>query len=95
MKIKAKIKGKDVIIELQPMDGLDFFDIETEFRLGRIKFSKFAQDVIKECIASPVEARDINFFNENPRLLDKIVSKCMTISNMGLSKEEEIEIIEE
>lgn len=95
MKIKAKIKGKDVIFELQPMDGLDFFDIETEFKLGRIKFSQYAQAIIKECIANPAEARDINFFNENVKVLDKIIFQCGKISNVGLLKEEEIEIIEE
>ena len=73
MKIKAKIKGQEVVFELQPMEGLDYYDIETEFKLGRLKFSEYAGAVIKECIASPAEAREVKYFEKRPKLLDKIV----------------------
>lgn len=95
MKIKAKIKGQEVTFELQPMEGLDYYDIETEFKMGRLKFSEYAGAIIKECIASPAEARDVKFFKENPKVLDKLVFQCGKISNAGLLQEEEIEIIED
>ncbi|MGL4484918.1 MAG: hypothetical protein ACRCUS_08205 [Anaerovoracaceae bacterium] len=95
MKLKCKIKGKEVTIELQAMNGLDYYDIQTSFRMGQIKFSEYAAAVIKECVATPTTAREIKFFEDSPSLLDKIVFQCGKISNAGLLKEEEIEIIEE
>lgn len=95
MKIKAKIKGQDVVFELQPMEGLDYYDIESELKMGRMKFSQYAGSIIKECVASPAEARDIKFFKDSPRVLDRIIYHCGEISNAGLLKEEEIEIIED
>ncbi|MGL5904777.1 MAG: hypothetical protein ACRCZO_18985 [Cetobacterium sp.] len=95
MKLKCKIKEKEVTIELQAMNGLDYYDIQTSFRMGQIKFSEYAAAVIKECVATPTTAREIKFFEDSPSLLDKIVFQCGKISNAGLLKEEEIEIIEE
>ncbi len=95
MKLKAKVKGKDVTFELQEMDALDFYDIQTSFMLGQVKFSQYAQAIIKECIASPVEAREIDYFRTCPKLLDKIVLQCSRVSKVGLTEEEQIEIIEE
>lgn len=95
MKIKAKIAGKEVVIELQSMTPLDYYDVDTEFRMGRLKFSQYAQAIIKECIASPVEARDIKFFEDSPKILDKIIYQCSKISKVGLLEKESFEIIEE
>lgn len=95
MKIKAKVKGKDVTFELQEMDALDFYDIQTAFKMGQMKFSEYAQAIIKDCIATPLEARKVEYFKTCPNLLDKILFQCAKISKVGLLEEEEIEIIEE
>ena len=95
MKIKCDVKGKETVIELQEMDALDFYDIQTSFNMGQIKFSDYAQAIIKECIAKPVEARDVDFFRTCPKLLDKIVFQCARVSKVGLTEKEKIQIIEE
>lgn len=86
---------EEKIFELQEMDALDFYDIQTAFRMGQLKFSEYAQGIIKECVASPAEARKIEFFHKNPKLLDKLIFQVANMSKVGFMKEPEIEIIEE
>lgn len=95
MKIKFKKDGKEIILTLQPMDALDFYDMWFVFSKGQIKFSDYAKFVIHECVADPVEARDIEFFRSCPATLDEIVFQCQQLSKAGLTVESKIEIIEE
>ena len=95
MKLKVKFNGKDEMMEIQGMNALDYYNVMTKFRLGQIDFKNYGADILKECIVSPVEARDIKYFDDKPKVLDVVLGKIAEISDVGLEKEVEIEIIEE
>lgn len=95
MKLKIKQKGKEHIFEIQEMSPLEMYNITTELRLGHIDFKRSAEQIIKECVVSPVEARKLEYFEEIPRVLDVLTTKCSEISKVGLTDSIEIEVIEE
>ncbi len=94
MKIKLKHKGKEYKFTIQEMTPLDYYNEQTKLRLGQIDFKTFTATIIKECIAEPVQARDIKYFEQIPRILDVIVGKIGEISDVGLEEKLEIEIEE-
>lgn len=93
--IKKDGKQENIEFELQEMDSLDFYDLQTSFKMGQIKFSDYAKAVIKECIASPAEARDIKFFKNEVDVLDKLTFQCGLLSNAGFLEKKKLEIITE
>lgn len=95
MKVKIKFKGKVYEFEIQEMSALDYYNIMTKFRLGQIDFKEYAGAVLKECVASPAEARKIDYFEKMPKIADLLLNKCAQVSEVGLEEEIEIETIEE
>lgn len=95
MKIKLKCNGTEEEFVIQEMEGLDYYNISTRFKMGQIDFKQYGAEIIKECVVYPVEARNIEYFANKPRMLDVLILKIGNISNAGLLDIVEIETIEE
>lgn len=95
MKVKYKFKGKEYEFEIQEMSALDFYNVMTEFKLGRKDFKAYAEAIFAECVVKPVEARKVDYFEKIPKIADLLLNKCAQVSEVGLEEDAEIEIIEE
>lgn len=95
MKLKLKHKDKTHEFEIQEMEPLDYYNIQTKLKFGQVDFKDFAQEIISECVVSPIEARKIEYFKDMPRILDVLCGKIEKICDLGLSEKVEVEIIEE
>lgn len=95
MKIRVKHNGKQEEFIIQEMEALDYYNISTRFKMGQIDFKQYGQAIISECVVSPADARNIEYFANKPRILDTLILKIADISNVGLLDIVEIETIEE
>lgn len=95
MKLNLKHKGQAHNFEIQEMSALDYYNVQTKLNLGQIDFKTFAQEIISECVVSPVEARKLQYFEKIPRVLDMLCGQISKISEVGLEEKVEIETIEE
>lgn len=95
MKVRVKHNGKQEEFIIQEMEALDYYTISTRFKLGQIDFKQYGQAIIRECIVSPADARNIEYFADKPRILDTLMLKIADMSNVGLLDTVEIETIED
>lgn len=95
MKLKLKHKGEVHDFEIQEMSALDYYNAQSKLKLGQTDFKGFAAEVIAECVASPAEARKVEYFENMPKVLDVLCGQIGKICDAGLEENVEIEVIEE
>ncbi len=67
---KEKDDYDKVLLEIQPMDKFIFNKVEGHF-IRDLDLEKFAGNIFREMIVSPVEARELEFWGEDIQGIDQ------------------------
>lgn|GEM_PF-4493042 len=92
--INSKKKVVNQEFEIQEMDLGMFYDLEAAYKKGDISLGNFANAALKDCIVSPVEAREGDkYFKNHPAARDMVLGAIRGFLGEGISRKPTLKFV--